>query len=86
MSVVVCAGRDCIPAYNNKAISYQDRKEWLDAITSEINELIAQGTWRLVDLPPGRRNTKGRWVYKLKPDQNGNILKYKARWVVKGFP
>jgi hypothetical protein len=51
----------------------------------EINQLTKQNTWDLVDLPNNRKALKGRWVYKIKTDQNNNIIKYKARWVVKGY-
>ena len=27
----------------------------------------------------------GKWVFKLKQDQDRNIIKYKARYIVKGF-
>ena len=50
----------------------------------EIDELEAQKTWELVDLPPNREPLKGRWVYKIKYDKNNNPT-YKSRWVVKGF-
>ena len=33
----------------------------------------------------GHKILRGRLVLKTKRDRNGNILKYKARWVVKGF-
>ena len=51
----------------------------------EILQLEALKTWDLVKLPPGKTPIKGKWVYKVKTDKNGNIAKYKARWVVKGF-
>ena len=51
----------------------------------EINELELQNTWNLVKLPPNRTHLKERWVYKIKTDLNNNIIKYKSRWVVKGF-
>ena len=60
-------------------------KHWMEAMEKEINDLAAQNTWKLVDLPPNRQALKGRWVFKTKIGANGEIEKYKARWVVKGF-
>ena len=51
----------------------------------EIDELIKQNTWNLTTLPNNRTPLRGKWVYKIKIDINNNIIKYKARWVVKGF-
>ena len=34
---------------------------------------------------PNRKALKTQQVYKIKTDQNNQIIKYKARWVVKGF-
>ena len=48
-------------------------------MNSEINQLLDLKTWDLVELPPNKIPIKGRWVYKIKTDQNGNIAKYKAR-------
>ena len=52
---------------------------------SEIDELELQNTWNLVELPPNKTYLRGRWVYRIKTDLNNNIIKYKLRWVVKGF-
>ena len=71
--------------------SYQDacagpnKDYWQKAMEKELADLAHQKTWNLVDLPPGAHLLRGRWVYKTKIDKNGNIEKYKARWVVKGF-
>ena len=54
-------------------------------MASEIKDLEKLNTWTLVDLPKERKALKGRWVYKTKRDPNGNFIKFKSRWVVKGF-
>ncbi|CAA6675822.1 unnamed protein product [Spirodela intermedia] len=38
-------------------------------------------TWSLVDLPHGRRAIGLKWVYKVKRDENGAVVKYKADFV-----
>lgn len=51
----------------------------------EISELERQNTWNITDLPNNRTALKGKQVYKIKTNLEGHIIKYKARWVVKGF-
>ncbi len=51
----------------------------------EINQIITNKTYTLVPLPSDRKAIPCKWVYKIKYDMNGNISKYKARLVVKGF-
>jgi hypothetical protein len=52
---------------------------------TEINSLHAAGTYEVVKLPPGRHAIGGKWVYRTKRGANGEITKYKARWVAQGF-
>jgi hypothetical protein len=42
-------------------------------------------TWELVDLPHGHRPTGLKWVYKLKKNEAGEVIKHKARFVARGF-
>lgn len=51
----------------------------------EYEALIANGTWVLVDRPKDQHVLSGKWAFKRKRDINGNIKKYKARWVGRGF-
>ena len=51
----------------------------------ELQSLLANNTWTLVPLPPGRRAVKSKWVYKAKLDSEGNLKRHKARLVAKGF-
>ena len=60
-------------------------KQWFAAMKDENKSLLDNITWTLVNPPPNRRVLQGKWVYKLKRGPNGEILRYKARWVVRGF-
>lgn len=51
----------------------------------EITAIEENATWELVDLPPGHRPIGLKWVFKLKKDAAGNIVKRKARLVTKGY-
>ena len=54
-------------------------------INNEMESLISNRTWKLLDLPSGCKTIGCKWVLrkKLKPD--GSIDKFKARLVAKGF-
>ena len=42
-------------------------------------------TWELVDLPPGSKALRCKWIFKRKMKTDGSIDKYKARLVAKGY-
>ena len=58
---------------------------WLEAMTTEINSIVDNKTWQLCELPAHKKSLGGRRVFELKKDENVEIVKYKARYVVKGF-
>lgn len=68
------------PATYAEAIQSDNSSDWMDACAYEIDALAKNGTWELVDLPPGRKAVKSKWVFKLKTDG-----RYRARLVAKGF-
>ncbi|CAN6299790.1 unnamed protein product [Urochloa humidicola] len=41
-------------------------------------------TWELADLPPGHRAISLKWVYKLKKDETGVVIKHKVCLVARG--
>lgn len=59
--------------------------EWKVAMQTEIDAIEKNQTWVLTDLPAGRKAINLKWVYKLKRDTNGQIIKHKARLVAKGY-
>ncbi|GMF41384.1 unnamed protein product [Phytophthora lilii] len=61
------------------------KTEWLRAMESEMKSLEDHKTWTLVDMPPGKRAVGCKWVFRIKRDPSGEIVKFKARLVAKGF-
>ncbi|CAL5368351.1 unnamed protein product [Camellia sinensis] len=51
----------------------------------EIAAIEKNNTWELTDLPKGQKSIGVKWVYKTKLNQGGEVDKYKARLVVKGY-
>jgi hypothetical protein len=51
----------------------------------EMKSIEENSTWELVDPPRGCRLIGLKWVFKVKRDEHGAIVKYKARLVARGF-
>nr|GFB46157.1 hypothetical protein [Tanacetum cinerariifolium] len=55
------------------------------AMNAEIQSMYDNKVWKLVDLPPGAKVVKRKWIYKKKTGMDGVVYIYKARLVAKGF-
>jgi transposase InsO family protein len=73
------------PRTYREALESANSENWIEAMDAEIDSLQKNGTWILEDPPANRKPLRGKWVYKRKLGSKGQVLKYKARWVVKGF-
>ncbi len=69
----------------NQAMHRTDWLKWKEAMQAKYNFLIENKTWELTSMPENRQVITCRWCFKLKKDRIGQILKYKARWVVHRF-
>ncbi|GKD53661.1 DNA polymerase zeta catalytic subunit-like protein [Tanacetum coccineum] len=72
------------PTSYQEAITYSVGHQWKEAIKSEIDYILQNHTWELVDLPPGCKPLGYKWIFKKKLEVDGTIDKYKARLVIKG--
>ncbi|KAI1006218.1 hypothetical protein K3495_g2000 [Podosphaera aphanis] len=71
-----------------EAMSSKDSGSWKLAIDREYRSLAMKKTWSLIrrsELPRGTKVLTGKLVLKAKRGKEGEILKHKARWVVRGF-
>ncbi|GBO38410.1 Retrovirus-related Pol polyprotein from transposon TNT 1-94 [Araneus ventricosus] len=51
----------------------------------EIDTMHSRGVWKLVDQPSNAKPVGCRWVYTVKRDENGKIVRFKARLVAQGY-
>ena len=62
-----------------------DWDQWHRAMKDEVKALQDNETWSLVRPPTDRDVIPGKCVYKVKLGPSGQVDKYKARYVAKGF-
>jgi hypothetical protein len=68
-----------------EALQRQDKELWVQAINDELRSVFEKQVYEESELPPGRKALTMRMVLKIKRDIYGNVEKYKARLVVRGF-
>jgi hypothetical protein len=69
----------------DEAMQSNDWDHWQEAMDKEIKTLEDFGTWRLVDLPPGRKTIGCKWHLTRKVNADGSPGEFKARLVAKGY-
>ena len=52
---------------------------------AEMGSIEENKTWCLVDLPPGHKPIGLKWVFRVKRDERGAVVKHKARLIARGF-
>lgn len=51
----------------------------------KLQTIVRNNTWELTELPKGHKTIDVEWVYKTKLKESGEVNKYKACLVVKGY-
>ena len=73
------------PGMYKEAMKSPNTKDWEEVVQRELTSISATGMWTDVVLPQGANIVGSRWVFKAKRDSMGNVVKYKAGIVAKGF-
>jgi hypothetical protein len=63
----------------------EDASKWEAAMQEEYGSFMANGMWELVPLPKDRKSVGCKWVFHIKRDASGHIVRHKARLVAKGY-
>ena len=58
---------------------------WQRAMLAEKKQLETLRSWDIVPKPKDGRVLSGKWVFKLKTDSDNVPVRFKARWVARGF-
>ena len=72
------------PRTYREALARPDSQHWEAAACEEILTLTGNGTWELVELPPGAKAIPSGWVFKTKRTPDGKVEHFKGRIVAKG--
>ncbi|GKD63254.1 ribonuclease H-like domain-containing protein [Tanacetum coccineum] len=73
---------------SSKPSSYSEafkNPNWVEAMNNEIEALNRNNSWTICDLSIRRKAVGSKWLWKIKYKSTGEIERYKARVVAKGF-
>ncbi|GJR89022.1 retrotransposon protein, putative, ty1-copia subclass, partial [Tanacetum coccineum] len=73
------------PTNYKAAMLDPESKRWVDAMNTEMQSMIDNMVWVLVDLHPNCKIVGSKWIFKKKTDMDGNVHIYKACLVTKGY-
>ena len=73
------------PQTVGEALGGDHKVKWQQAMDSEMSSLVENGVYELVDRPKGKKVVKSKWVFRVKTDEKGEVEKFKARVVAKGY-
>ena len=60
-------------------------KDWVAAMNEELDQIEKNSTWELVPRPLDKNIIGSKWVFKNKSNEQGKIVRNKARLVCKGY-
>ncbi|GJS34841.1 putative RNA-directed DNA polymerase [Tanacetum coccineum] len=71
--------------FHSRVLNAIQDPRWIEAMKKKIQALEKNKAWTLEELPNGKKAIDSKWVYKIKYKPNGDVEKYKARLIAKGF-
>ena len=66
------------PKFLAEARCRPEWSQWEKGIQEELKTLEDAGTWELTDLPDGANVVGSKWVFRIKKDETGHVVRYKV--------
>lgn len=76
---------DDTPTSISEAYASPDADYWKEGFISEMDSILANGTWEVTHRPYGCKYVGCKWVFKNFFRSDGTIEKYKAWLLTKGY-
>ncbi len=77
-------GKVPVPSNYQEAKRSDQWEFWEQAMNEDKNSLDAHDCFSYVDRPHGKKVIPVHWIYSVKVDEYGNVIRYKARLVAQG--
>lgn len=84
-TALIAVEGDDIPMTYGQATRHADHDSWMTACENEINSHVLNGTFEEVHMTQDMSLVNPRWVFAKKYNDVGELLRYKARLVARGF-
>lgn len=81
MSILFFLIKNCT---KNISEAFKD-SSWKEAMQEEVLQFQIKSVWTLVDLPEGQYAISTHWLYRLKSDEHGIVIKNKVRLIEQGY-
>ena len=60
-------------------------KNWVNAMNEELDQIEKNNMWELIPRPTGKSGIGTKWIFKNKMNEQGQVIRNKARLVCKGY-
>lgn len=68
-----------------QAMQDSNSEKWIEAMKEEYKSMQDNKVCEPISLPEGVKHIGCKWIFKTKREYNGNMERYKARHVAKGY-
>jgi hypothetical protein len=81
-----CEHYSCVSSIEpNRVYEALQDPDWVNAMHEELNNFTRNEVWELVERPKNYNVIGTKWVFRNKQDENGIVVRNKARLVAQGY-